>query len=107
MSTGLTPSAPVILEWRELKRNTLRGFAKVRFASGMIVSDITVHVGPNGGWASPPGRPQVGRDGQVIKDQNGKAAYTTLIDFADRGTRPRWSQSVVDALSLAHPDALS
>jgi hypothetical protein len=33
-----------LLAWRPLRKNTLRGFAKVQFGSGLIVDEIAVHV---------------------------------------------------------------
>jgi hypothetical protein len=35
---------PRLIDWRPLHKNTLQGFAKVQFGSGLIVSEIAVHV---------------------------------------------------------------
>ena len=59
-------SLPKILAWREMRRNSLRGFARVEMPSGMILNDVTILVGENGPWASPPSKPQVNRDGVAL-----------------------------------------
>jgi hypothetical protein len=33
-----------LLEWRPLRKNTLRGFAKVQFPSGVIIAEVGIHV---------------------------------------------------------------
>ena len=96
-----------ILDWRPLRKNSLLGFAKVELPSGMIISDVTILTGTNGPWASPPSKPQVGRDGAVLKDASGKVRYTPIIEFKDKQTRDRWSAAVIEAMRAAHPDALS
>jgi DNA-binding cell septation regulator SpoVG len=96
-----------ILDWRPLTKGALRGFAKVELPSGMIISDVTILTGNNGPWASPPSKPQIGRDGTVMKDASGKIKYTPIIEFTDKATRGRWSTAVVDALRQAYPEALA
>jgi DNA-binding cell septation regulator SpoVG len=56
-----TPSAVRILDWRELRKNSLLGFAKVELPSGMVISDVTILSGERGPWASPPSKPVIGR----------------------------------------------
>jgi DNA-binding cell septation regulator SpoVG len=56
-----TPSAVRILDWRELRKNSLLGFAKVELPSGMVISDVTILSGERGPWASPPSKPMIGR----------------------------------------------
>jgi len=90
-----------------MPRNSLLGFAKVELPSGMIISDVTILTGANGPWASPPSKPQVSRDGTVMKDAGGKVRYAPIIEFKDKATRDRWSRSVIDALRASHPEVLS
>ncbi len=96
-----------ILDWREMRRNSLLGFAKVEFPSGMVISDVTILQGEKGPWASPPSKPMVGRDGTVMKDDNGKVRYVPIIEFTDKATRNRWSDSVIEAMRAAHPEAFN
>ena len=99
-------TSPRILDFRSVPKNSLVGFAKVEFPSRMVINDITILTGERGPWASPPSKPQLDRDGNVLRDQNGKIRYSPIIEFADRETRTRWSNAVIDALRAAHPEAL-
>jgi hypothetical protein len=65
-----------ILDWRSMRKNSLLGFAKTEMPSGMVISDVTVLVGANGPWASPP-------------------------------SKPSFSNGVIEALRLAHPEAFT
>ena len=48
----------------------------------------------------------IGRDGAVMKDDRGKIGYSPIIEFRDRDSRDKWTSAVVDAVRLAHPEAL-
>jgi hypothetical protein len=51
---------PVVIEdFRPLTRNTLRGFVRARFPSGLIIGEIAVHVRDGQAWAAPPSRVMV------------------------------------------------
>jgi DNA-binding cell septation regulator SpoVG len=81
--TQTRPSAARIIEWRPLRKNSLLGFAKVAFPSGMIISDITIMAGERGPWASPPSKPLIDRDGAVMKDaSSGKVVSVWLAAYA-------------------------
>lgn len=92
-----------ILEWREMRRNPLLGFAKVELPSGMVVSDVTILSGERGPWASPPSKPMLNRDGAAMRDGNGKIKYSPIIEFASREVRSKWSDAVIEAMRAAHP----
>jgi hypothetical protein len=94
-------------DWRVIRRNSLRGFAKVRFPSGLIISEIAVHAAGDGRfWASPPARQMVGSDGHVLRDSNGKPRWQPVIEFVDKGRRDAWSASVIQSVADAYPTAL-
>jgi hypothetical protein len=50
-----------IRDWRPLRKNSLLGFCRAEFASGLVISDITVLTSPRGPWASPPSKPMLNR----------------------------------------------
>jgi len=115
MITGPTPStaagfgdrpAPrrmILLGWRQVIKNTLRGFAEVELPSGLRIRDIPVHVHQNGkAWAGMPGKPQL-EDGRLKLDANGKAVYTAILDWRDKALRERFSAAVVELVRAAHP----
>jgi hypothetical protein len=47
----------------------------------------------------------VDRDGNALRDQNGKMRYVPIIEFRSKEVRDRWSAAVVQAVELAHPEA--
>jgi DNA-binding cell septation regulator SpoVG len=94
-----------ILDWRGLRKNSLRGFAKVELPSGMVVADVTVLTGERGPWASPPSKPMIDRDGAVMKDAAGKIRYVPIIDFVSKDVRNKFSAAVIEAMRASHPEA--
>lgn len=100
-----TKAMPVaLLEWKEMKRNSLRGFAKVRVGKTLVLSDVTVHASGGRRWAQPASKPQVGKDGVALKDSNGKIKYTSVCEFIDEG-RDQFSLGVIEAVEREYPGA--
>ena len=93
-------------DWRPLAKNTLRGFARVRLPEGIVLHDVAVHVRDGKAWASPPGRPAVGRDGVQLRDAAGKASFTPTITFNCRADADAFSAAIVGAVRARHPEAL-
>jgi hypothetical protein len=99
----------VCRNFRPLRKNTLVGFAEIHITDlDLTMKDIAVH-GKNGSrWAAPPARPQLSKDGTVIKDeQTGMPAYANIIEFGCRASRDRFSQQVVDAVVARVPGAFA
>lgn len=95
---------PKILAWVPVPRNTLLGFAKVEFPSGLIINDVTILAGARGPWAAPPNKVLTGRDGAIMRDENGKVRYWPIIEFRDKETRNAWSDSIIEAMRAVHPE---
>jgi hypothetical protein len=96
----------VIEEFKPVLKSTLRGFARARFPSGMVIAEIALHVANGRAWASPPSRPMVDRLGTVMRDSDNKTRWQPLITFSDKNARDSWSSQVVAAVHEAYPDAL-
>jgi hypothetical protein len=96
-------SAFVIEEFSAVTKNTLRGFAKIRMPSGMIVADVSIHVRDGRAWASPPSKPRLDRDGQQMRDADGRALWVPIITFANREQRDRWSDAAIAAVRQSYP----
>jgi hypothetical protein len=92
-----------LLDWRPLEKNTLRGFCKVQFSSGLIVAEIGIHIAGSRAWAAPPSRPWI-KDNATVLDDKGKPKWQPLIDFATHGVRSSWSNQVLGALRDVHPE---
>jgi hypothetical protein len=97
-------AAVVIEDWVAVERNTLRGFCRVRMPSGTIFHDVSVHRSGEKAWASPASKPMIGRDGTQMKDPAGKGLWTSIVSFASKELRDRFSSAVRDALRLSHPE---
>jgi hypothetical protein len=90
-----------------IKGASLRGFARVRLPSKMVMHDVAVHHRDGKSWVSPASKPMLGRDGQQMKSADGKLMWVPLTTFADRETRERFSVGVIEALRESHPQALA
>lgn len=96
-----------IEDFRPMLRNTLRGFARVRLPEGLVLHDVAVHARDAKTWASPPGRPMVGRDGQQMKDAAGKLQFVPTLSFTTRADQDAFSTAIVTAVRAAHPEVLA
>lgn len=92
-----------LLEWRPLKKNSLRGFATVRVGKALKISDVSVHASNGKRWASLPSKPQINKDGVVLKDDSGKVKYTPIVSWTEKDAADRFSEAVIAAIESAHP----
>lgn len=107
VSTANPPPAVVLIDWTPRSGRTLRGFASVRVGRGMILRDLSVHVGDGKRWVGMPGKPIVGRDGSVHRDAAGKVKYTPIVEWTDREAADRFRHAVLAAVEAEHPEALA
>ena len=99
-----TPRRMRCVAWKPLQRNTLLGFATIQHASGLVLSDITVHRKGERCWASPPGKPKLDQSGTALRDrETGKIEYVQIVSFEPDALRHRWSDAVVDAVRRDFP----
>jgi hypothetical protein len=96
-----------IEEFLAVERNTLRGFCRVRLPSGLIIHDVAIHQKNGSAWASPPSKAMLTRDGQQMKNNEGKPLWLPTVTFASRETRDKFSDAVPTALRLVHPEVLA
>ncbi len=95
-------------DFRPMGRNTLHGFARVTLPElELTVHDVAIHVREAKAWASPPGRPMLGRDGTQLRDAAGKPQFTPTISFTSRGDQDAFNGAIVDAVRAAHPEVMS
>jgi hypothetical protein len=55
------PTSFVIEEWTPVIKSSLRGFARVRLPSGIVLHDTAIHLKDGKAWASPASKPQLNR----------------------------------------------
>jgi hypothetical protein len=95
-----------ILDWTPRQSGALRGFVDAESPSGLVLHDCCVFEQNGRRWASPPAKPQVSRDGTVLKEANGRTKYSPVVTFRDKARRDLWSDAVVAALHAAKPEVL-
>ena len=100
----MTSPSIEILAFKPTRKNSLLGFAKIGLPSGMVLIEVCILTGTNGPWASPPSKPMIDRDGQALREPNGKLKYSPVVDFKDKHTRERFSQAVIAAMRTSLPD---
>ena len=96
-----------LLAWRSLPRNSLRGFATVRLGKSLSIKDVTVHASGGRRWAGMPSKPQIDRDGNTIKGENGKIKYVPILEWLDRAVADDFSNSVIEAVEREYPGQTS
>jgi hypothetical protein len=96
-----------VISFQPLRRNTLAGFATVRFSSGLILHGCAVHVPSGGkGWVGLPARPIIDTtSGQLQRDERGKIIYAAIASWSERQIGDRFSEIVVGIIRERWPDA--
>ncbi len=100
-------SAMTITDFKPVAAGALRGFCDVTMPSGMTLHRCGIFAKDGRTCAAPPSKQVIGRDGTVQRDASGKTRYEPTVSFADRPTQERWSSAVIEALRMAHPEALA
>jgi hypothetical protein len=103
---GCIVSGIVIEEFTPVVRNSLVGFARVRMPSGVVFHDVGIYKKDGKAWATPSGKPMLGRDGTQMRGRDGKAIFVPIVSFATKETRDRFSNAVLEALRVSHPNVL-
>jgi hypothetical protein len=65
----------------------------------------SVHESYSKRWIGLPGKPQIGREGRVRRDERGKILYTPVIQFTDKATADALSARAIEAPLEAYPRA--
>jgi hypothetical protein len=105
----MTQPAMVVEEFKAAERNTLRGWARVRMPSGMVLHDVGIFYDRDSdrAWVSAPSKAIVGRDGvQMRSAKDSKPLYTPAVSFETKALYQKFSDAAIAALRLAYPQAL-
>lgn len=105
MSAALAVSTPMpvrLIETKLIQKGALIAAVSVGVGK-MVLHDVTIFCSSAGRtWASPPSKPQIGAGGVVAKGAGGKVKYVPVVEWADRESANRFSQSVVAAFEAQH-----
>lgn len=100
------PMPVVILETKMIQKGALVAVVKIGLGK-MILHDVALLCANGKAWAGAPSKPMIGREGVVLKGDNGKARYTPIVEWADKETRERFSASVILAFEAEHGPILA
>ena len=79
-----------IVKFKQMRKNSLRGFIEAELPSGMCLRDLTYHVHEDGRrWIGYPSR-QYERDG--------KTEYMNLVYFPDKEVHRKFQEKLLAAL---------
>jgi hypothetical protein len=100
-----------ILKWKKFARGTMRGFLDLELTvengRTLEVYEWVVHVNERGSWISPPGRPQIDKDGNLRKlPGKTRPEYAVMMKWSDDETRNHFNRAVLKILLEQYPDAL-
>lgn len=95
--------------FRPLLKNTLRGFASVRIpAMCLTIHDVAVHQKNASRWVQLPGKPQIDRSGNPIRDQStGKPKYSQVLEWDNDLVRKAFAERACAAIAESEPDAFA
>lgn len=98
------PMPVTILDWRPMRRNSLLGFAQIQLGA-LKIKDVTININTGRKWAGLPAKPMMDRDGNALRNEQGKVKYVPLLEWDNKGAGDRFSESVIMALEEKHPGA--
>ena len=88
------------------RSNTLFGIIDiVVLEMHLRIKDATVHESHGRRWVGLPAKPMITREGQALRDERGKIAYSAVLQFTDRATADAFSARTIAALLERDPDA--
>jgi hypothetical protein len=89
-------------EWREVVKNTLRGFCVLTLSpSGLVLRDCTLHERDGKRWVSLPSKPQIDSEGRQRKDPaTGKPLWTPVVEIPGRAERERFQAAALAAIDV-------
>lgn len=91
-----------VKDFKEYRKNTLRGFFTLEIANAIEIKDCTLHQQGERAWFGFPGAAQVDKDGQLRKE-GGRVLYKNVILIPDKTTLEKTQAKVIEELR-AHLD---
>jgi hypothetical protein len=86
------------LKFTPLEKGALRGFCDLALDSGMTLHDCTLMESSGKRWVGLPGKPQLDREKNAVKDQTGKVKYVSVVSIPDPTRRELFSNTALIAI---------
>jgi hypothetical protein len=96
-----------LVSFKAVRKGTLVGFATVELPIGLTIIDCPICFSNGKAWATPPGKLQTDKDGQPIRNERGKLAYSQILEWRNRRLRDAFSERVVELVRKHDPGALA
>jgi hypothetical protein len=91
---GAPMTAPVILNFKLLDKNTLGAVFDIQLSSGMVICRAMLHTKNDRWWIGLPGKPYTKPDGSQ--------SWSKVLDFRDKPTHDRFQQTVTPLARAAY-----
>jgi hypothetical protein len=83
----------ILIEFKAIVRNTLRGFCILDIPPGIILRDVSVHEKNGRRWARLPSKPVLDSEGRHVVTHSGQKRYAALLGWRNRELADRFSAS--------------
>ena len=77
----------------------------MRLANSLVTNDVVVGECHGKAWALLPLKAMIDRDGNLLRDVNGKIRYSPIVESGGAELRQEFSKRVVALVRAKHPDA--
>lgn len=95
-------SAMQLLDWKRIDKGALVGRATVLLPSGLQISEIGIFRKDGEAWSQLPSEPMRDVNGQIIKDERGKARYRSPLKWSTRELQERFSAALIGLIEAEH-----
>ena len=96
-----------LLAFRPVRKpgSSIRGFAHVQIGA-LKISDVMILQKDGRAWANMPSKPRMTREGHPATDKNGRQLYAPIVEWANKDSAERFSDSLIAEIQRSHPDEL-
>jgi hypothetical protein len=92
-------AAVVCTAWKPFERNTLKGFADLWLrAVRLNIRNCALHEKNGRRWVQLPAKPQLDKDRNLVRGEDGKIRYAKVIEFDSREVADRFNAAALKAI---------
>ena len=89
----------ICIAWKPFERNTLKGFADLWLRTARLkIHGCVVHEKNGRRWIQLPAKPQLDKDRNLVRGDDGKVQYAKVIDFDSREVADRFNEAALKAI---------